>query len=183
MQEINVSELKPHPKNDYFFDDMTGQKWKEFLDSVKTSGIIEPIVITQDKVVVSGHQRLRACKELNIEKVNCELHLYDNEDQIIKDLLETNLRQRGDISSSSLKMGRIICELERIYGIKNGGDRKSDTTMLDVKTQKDVSNEIGIDNMETYRNYKKLTTLIPELQEMVDTGSLTTSVADRKSVV
>ena len=32
---------------------------------------------------------------------------------------------------------------------------------------------------DTYLNYKKLTTLIPELQEMVDSGSLTTSVASR----
>ena len=64
MQEILVSELKPHPKNDYFFDDMSGDKWNEFVESVRTSGVIEPIVITQEKVIVSGHQRVRACKEL-----------------------------------------------------------------------------------------------------------------------
>lgn len=75
-------------------------------------------------------------------------------------------------------MGRIICELERIYRIKNGGDRKSDTTMLDVKTQSDIADKIGIDE-RSYANYKKLTTLIPELQEMVDGGNLTTSVASR----
>ena len=39
LQEILVSELKPHPMNDYYFDDMEGQKWREFLESVKTSGI------------------------------------------------------------------------------------------------------------------------------------------------
>ena len=24
MQQININELKPHPKNDYYFDDMEG---------------------------------------------------------------------------------------------------------------------------------------------------------------
>lgn len=175
MQEINVNELKPHPKNDYFFDDMEGQKWTEFLDSVKTSGIIEPIVVTQEKIIVSGHQRVRACKELNISKIMAEVRIYDNEDKVIKDLIETNIRQRGDISSSSLKMGRIICELERIYGIKNGGDRLHN---VQSATQSDLANKLGVDE-RSYANYKKLTTLIPELQDMVNTGSITTSVASR----
>ena len=178
MQEINVNELKPHPKNDYFFDDMTGQKWTEFLDSVKTSGIIEPIVVTQNKIIVSGHQRVRACKELEIKTIMAEIRIYDDEDKILKDLIETNLRQRGDISSSSLKMGRIICELERIYGIKNGNNQRVSTLSNPSKTQNDLMNDLEM-SKDTYLNYKKLTTLIPELQDMVETGSLTTSVASR----
>lgn len=176
MQEINVNELKPHPKNDYFFDDMVGQKWKEFLDSIKTSGVIEPIVVTQNKTIVSGHQRVRACKELRIENIMADIRIYDNEDKILKDLIETNLRQRGDISSSSLKMGRIICELERIYNVKKGNNQHVNN--VQNLTQSDIADKIGIDE-RSYANYKKLTTLIPELQEMVDSGNLTTSVASR----
>ena len=161
MQEINVNELKPHPKNDYFFDDMVGQKWKEFLDSIKTSGVIEPIVVTQNKTIVSGHQRVRACKELRIENIMADIRIYDNEDKILKDLIETNLRQRGDISSSSLKMGRIICELERIYNIKNGNNQHTTNGL----TQEDIANELNISTKDLQR-YKKLTTLIPELQDL-----------------
>lgn len=177
---MKVSELTPHPKNDYFFDDMEGQKWKEFIQSVKTSGVIEPVVCTQDKVIVSGHQRTRACIEENIEYVMCDIRIYDNEDDVIKDLIETNVRQRGDVSSSSLKMGRIIKELERIYDIKNGGDRKSQPTLSEVKkvTQKDLAEQLGM-SVDTYQNDKKLLELIPELQELLLEGKLTTSVASR----
>lgn len=83
MQQINVNELKPHPRNNEFFDDMSGEKWQEFLDSIKVRGVIEPIVITHDKVIVSGHQRVRACKNLGIRTVTCDVHAYDNEDQIL----------------------------------------------------------------------------------------------------
>lgn len=67
-------------------------------------------------------------------------------------------------------MGRIICELERIYGIKQG---RPELNMNNVqnKTQSDIADELGIDS-RSYANYKKLTTLIPELQEMVDTDKI-----------
>lgn len=56
MQQLNINELKPHPKNNEFFDDMTGDAWEAFKESIKTSGIIEPIVVTKDMIIVSGHQ-------------------------------------------------------------------------------------------------------------------------------
>lgn len=88
MQLMKIEELIPHKRNSEFFDDMTGEKWQEFLESIKTSGVIESIVITQDKVIVSGHQRVRACKELGITEIMTEMRSYDSEDKIIKDLLE-----------------------------------------------------------------------------------------------
>lgn len=176
MQQINVYELKPHPRNNEFFDDMTGDKWKEFLESVKKRGVIEPVVITPDKMIVSGHQRVRACKELGISTVMCDIHAYDNDDEILQDLLETNIRQRGDVGGSAKKVGLRIKELERIYGIKNGGDRKSDSNNFSLISQTDLANKLGM-TMQTLQNYKKLTEMIPELEELVDTGIATPTTA------
>ena len=81
-QKLKVSDLHPHKDNDFFFDDITGVAWQEFIDSIKTSGVIEPIVITQNKVIVSGHQRVRACKLLNIEEIDAEIKIFDTEDEI-----------------------------------------------------------------------------------------------------
>lgn len=78
-------------------------------------------------------------------------------------------------------MGRIICELERIYGVRQGSNNPKGTNIGDTPLVGDtmsLTQELNIDS-ESYRRYKKLTTLIPELQEMVDTGSLTTSVTSR----
>lgn len=33
-QLINISELKPHPRNTEFFDDIIGDNWKQFLSSM-----------------------------------------------------------------------------------------------------------------------------------------------------
>lgn len=180
MQKLYVEDLIPHPKNDYFFDPMEGQKWQEFLESVKTSGVIEPPVVTADSIIVSGHQRIRACKELGITEIYCELRKYDSEDKVLKDLIETNIRQRGNINSSELKMGRIIKELERIYGIKNGNNQHQEPSnnVGSQKTQEDIAEELGL-NKETYRLAKKLVSLPQEYQDLIESGALSSSTASR----
>lgn len=176
MQQININELKPHPRNNDFFDDMIGEKWKEFKESVEKRGVIEPIVITPDKVIVSGHQRVRACKELGIKTVMCDVHTYNNEDEILQDLLETNIRQRGDVGGSAKKVGLRIKELERIYGVEHGGDRKSNTNNSVLISQTDIANKLGI-SVDTLQNYKLLADMIPELSDLVDTGIVTKTTA------
>ena len=68
-------------------------------------------------------------------------------------------------------MGRIICELERIYNIKNGNNQHTTNGL----TQEDIANELNISTKDLQR-YKKLTTLIPELQEMVDNLQIVNSL-------
>lgn len=176
MQNISINSLKPHEKNDYFFDDMTGSKWSEFIESIRTSGVIEPIVVTRDFTIVSGHQRVRACKELGIEEIPARVKDYADEDAIIKDLLETNVRQRGNIDGSALKLGRIITELERIYGIHHGGDRISTSHNGNLKSQDELFDMLGISS-SSYHRAKSLIELIPELQDSLEDGFISATAA------
>lgn len=50
----------------------------------------------------------------------CDVHTYNSEDEILQDLLETNIRQRGIGNPNPVKLGRCIKELERIYGVRDG---------------------------------------------------------------
>lgn len=185
MQQINVNELKPHPRNNEFFDDMTGENWDAFLESVKSSGVIEPIVITGDKYIVSGHQRVRACKELGIKTIlaDCKpYYLNDNYDTVLKDLIETNIRQRGIGNTNQRKMGLCIKELDRIYGIREGSAGKAssnlETNNFTPKNEEELLKSLGLGvTRQTLQNYKKLTQMIPELEELVDTGIVTPTTA------
>ena len=85
--------------------------------------------------------------------------------------LETNIRQRGDIGGSANKVGLRIKELERIYGISKGNNQHSSLPNNSVSSQEDLAKEIGV-SVDTLQNYKKLTEMIPELEELVDTGIL-----------
>lgn len=185
MQQINVNELKPHPRNNEFFDDMSGENWEAFLESVKSSGIIEPIVITGDKYIVSGHQRVRACKELGIDTICAETKPYyldDNYDAVLKDLIETNIRQRGIGNTNQKKMGLCIKELDRIYGIREGSagkvSKNLESNNFTPKTEDELLSSLGLGiTRQTIQNYKRLTEMIPELEELVDTGIVTNTTA------
>lgn len=179
MQQININELKAHPRNNEFFDDITGDKWEELLESIrkrvkeKKRGNIEPIIITQDKVIVSGHQRVRAFKELGIQTIEAEIRIYNSDDEILLDLLESNIRRRGEVGGSAKKIGKRIKELERLYEIEHGGSRRNNCVL---KTQEQLAKEMDMD-VRTLQNYKILADMIPELDDLVTTGIVTKTTA------
>lgn len=179
MQMMDVNKLVPHEKNDYFFDDIpeNSEQWMAFTESIETSGIIEPLVVSETShVIISGHQRLRAAKYLKMKQVPVTFREFKSEDEVLKELIETNIRQRGVGNPNPVKFGRCIAELERIYGIQNGGDRKSDGHNVQLKSQDDLAKELEISKRQMSR-FKSLTDLIPELQDAVQSGKITATTA------
>ena len=178
MQVMKVDELIPHKKNSYFFDDITGEPWMAFLQSIETSGVIEPIIATQDKVIVSGHQRIRACKKLGISEVAVEIRRFESDDEVLKQLIETNIRQRGIGNTNPVKWGRCLDELDRIYGFKKGNNQHTNSLVQNApSSQKELADELGI-SIDAYKRYESLTNLIPEIADMVDNGiNMTSAVA------
>lgn len=174
MQMMDIDKLVPHEKNGYFFDDMSGEAWMAFLESIETSGIIEPIVITESShVIISGHQRVRAAKHFKMKQVPVTFREDKGEDEILKQLIETNIRQRGIGNTNPIKFGRCLKELDRIYNVKQG--KKVQNALF--KTQTDIATEIGI-SVDQYKRYEALTNLIPEIADMVDNGlTMTSAVA------
>lgn len=84
---------------------------------------------------------------------------------------------------SYVKLGRCIKELERICGIQNGGNRgnqykEAEPKLSEVPTQEQLADIIGI-SVDTLNNYKKLTELVPELQDWVDTRFLFTKIQNQ----
>ncbi|WP_143321641.1 hypothetical protein [Clostridium sp. HBUAS56010] len=74
--------------------------------------------------------------------------------------------------------------MERLYGIENGGDRKSKSVPnnSDVISQDDLAKQIGI-SVDTLANYKLLAEMIPELSDLVDTGIVTKTKAEFANIV
>lgn len=100
----------------------------------------------------------------------------------MQDLLETNIRQRGDVGGSAKKVGLRIKELDRIYGIREGSAGKVSKNLegnnFIPKNEEELLKSLGLGvDKRTIQNYKKLTEMIPELEELVDTGIATPTTA------
>ena len=85
---------------------------------------------------------------------------------------ETNIRQRGDVGGSAKKVGKRIKELERIYGITKGNNQYSSLPNNSVSSQEDIAAQMGI-SVQTLQNYKMMAEIIPELEDLMDTGIVT----------
>lgn len=115
LSKILISDLKAHPQYDYFFDDMVGQSWQDFLQSIQENGIIDPIIVTSDNVIVSGHQRVRACKQLGFEYIIAEVKSYKNDEDVLVDLLMSNIPLSENRPCHKTKKVRIATFLEIFY--------------------------------------------------------------------
>lgn len=183
MRMMDVDKLKPHPKNNYFFDDIEGEPWTAFLESIETSGVIEPVIVdAADLTIISGHQRVRACKVLGIKQVAVEERGFDSEDERLKQLIETNMRQRGIGNINFVKFGRCELELRRIYGIQKGNNqytKEDGSNGAKQKTQKELADEAGV-SVSTYKRSMQVAELNEPIQQMVMEGKVPQSTASRE---
>lgn len=69
IYDIPITDLKPFPSHEKYFWNMTGKNYVNFITSIDENGIYEPIIITRDKMIISGHQRVRACNDLGINSI------------------------------------------------------------------------------------------------------------------
>ena len=78
IQERNLGEIRPYEKNPRRNDDAV----KYVVESIKEFGFKVPIVIDSNGVIVAGHTRYKAAKELGMETVPCIVADDLTEDQI-----------------------------------------------------------------------------------------------------
>ena len=67
IQTKRLTEIKPYEKNPRRNDEAV----KYVAESIKQFGFKVPIVIDKDGIIVAGHTRYKAAKELGIEAVPC----------------------------------------------------------------------------------------------------------------
>ena len=104
---ILIHDLKPSPENDAIYKpvDPADRDIVSLAKSIAARGLLEPIVVTADRFIVSGHRRLAAAKVAGIETVPCRvlpIKRGDNPDEFVRLLREHN-RQREKTNAERLR--------------------------------------------------------------------------------
>ena len=177
--QVSTDVLKIHPRNAEFFDDIQGKEYEQFKQSISQDGILSPILVSPDMTVISGHQRLKACKELGINLVPIMIRddLTD-ENEKLKLLLAANF---GRTKNDDAKQRKIAAEYVALCGRKLGDNqhtRVADNHIPSL-TQSEIASQLGI-SVPTLKEMlaieRKLT---PEIKELLDTGVFTKTTASK----
>ena len=145
---VNPAELKPHPKNDYFFPAVNAEEEEQFVASVRERGIINMPVITSDGVIISGHRRVMAAVSCGFQQIQCQQRTYDNDDMVIYDLLASNIMSRGGVgslfNSSPVKGARVVKEFARLFGNANDKSGTAESPIGMKLSVAQMSEELGM---------------------------------------
>lgn len=69
IEYISTNVLKVHSYNMDFYNSIKGDDYERLKDSVKYGGILFPIIVLPNLIILEGHQRVKAAKELGLDLV------------------------------------------------------------------------------------------------------------------
>lgn len=167
---VSVNLLKPHPKNQEYYSNLSGEKYEEIKRSVEAHGIRDSLKVLPDFTIIAGHQRHRIALELGFEKVPVEIKdINENEAEY---LLIADNEERRQSDDDPIKKAKRAEFLKKYWNVRQGKKGQN----VPIKTMEDIAAAIGEDERTTKR-LMKLNDLIPELQSLVSSGKLGTTAA------
>ena len=171
IYEIPLDEIDDFP--DHPFKVLDDEDMFDLVESVKEHGIITPATVRQKEdgryELLSGHRRKRACELAGLETLRTEIVDMDRDSSIIF-MVDSNLQRTRILPSEkgfSYKM-----RLEAMNR-KAGIPTKNNLTPVvsDLRTNEILGKEVG-ESRETIRRYIRITELVPELIDLVDSGQV-----------
>ncbi|MGB9791864.1 MAG: ParB N-terminal domain-containing protein [Thermacetogeniaceae bacterium] len=170
MSELPITLLKPHPKNSELFPDRLPENlWRELVEDIRQNGIINPLVVAPDYTVLAGHLRLEAAKEAGLTHIPVVIRDVDPEsDEAVSMLIRDNLLRRH---LNDVQIARLIRKLKEEYGIRHGGDRRSQEAR-ESRGQNvllKIADMMGL-NERHIKRLDKINDLIPDFKSLLESG-------------
>lgn len=174
IRDIPLTEIDDFP--DHPFKVRDDEDMIQLVESVKERGVITPATVRQKEdgryELISGHRRKRACELAGFEALRCEVVDLDRDAATVL-MVESNY-QRSQILPSE-KAFAYKMRLEAMNR-QAGRPRKENPTPVvsdldGQRTNEILGNEVG-ESREQIRRYIRLTSLVPELLDLVDEGKI-----------
>jgi len=173
IYDIPLSEIDDFP--DHPFKVKLDEDMDQLVQSIKERGIITPITLRPKEngryEIVSGHRRKKACELAGFETVKAEVREMTRDEAIIL-MVESNF-QRSQILPSE----KAFAYKMRLEAMSRQGKRTDLTSdpvgpkLSGERSNIELSSETG-DSTSQIKRYIRLTSLVPELLDLVDEGKI-----------
>ena len=165
---MSIKLEKLHPFRNHPYKVIDDESMAELLESIKQYGMLNRIIVRpledkQDEYeIISGHRRVHAAEILEMKEVPAVVHFIDRDQATIL-MVDSNC-QRENLS---------LMEKARSYRMKLDAIKHQGTSRQNVE-KSEVSAELISENDSgrTVQRLIRLTYLVPELQEFVDSGKM-----------
>lgn len=169
--QISLSELHPFP--DHPFQVREDASMQETAESVKEYGVLVPALARPREdggyELIAGHRRKHACELAGLATMPVIVRDIDRDAATII-MVDSNLQREIILPSERAKAYKMKMEAIKRQGART--DLTSPKISAKFRSDDEVGQDAGVSG-DTIRNYIALTQLVPELQQMWKTYTLT----------
>ena len=170
IQQIQIAEL--HPFQNHPFKVANDTAMHSMAESIKQYGVLMPVIArpleSGGYELISGHRRKRGCELADLDTMPVIVRSMGDDEATIL-MVDSNIQRENILPSE-----RAYAYKMKLEAVKRQGAR-SDLTSRQVVEKLETADMVGQDAGESGRQvqrYIRLTELIPELLEMVDTKKI-----------
>ena len=171
LMKIKIEKL--HPFENHPFKVLDDSSMTELVASIKEYGLLNRVIVrpiennTEEYEIISGHRRVHAAELLGMKEVPAVVHFIDRDEATVM-MVDSNC-QRENLT---------LMEKARSYRMKADAlSHQGKSLGQNVPKSEDnrTTAKIGADSGDSYKTVQRLirlTYLVPELQEYVDSGKM-----------
>jgi ParB family chromosome partitioning protein len=173
VRDIPLSELDDCP--DHPFQVRMDESMQAMVESVKAVGLQTPVIVRLKEdgryELVSGHRRKMACELAGVAAMPCIARQMTRDEAIIA-MVDSNLQRETILPSEKAKAYKMKLDAMKRQGQRTDITSSPLATKLKGVRTADIVGEPFGDKKDTVARYVRLTDLIPQVLDMVDSGKI-----------
>ena len=170
--EVPLNELHPFRNHPFHVND--DEKMAETVESIKNYGILNPALVRPRAEggyeLIAGHRRKRGCELAGKSKMPVLIRNYTDDEAVIV-MVDSNIQRESLLPSEKAYAYKMKMDAMKRQGARKDLTCAQNDHKLGKKSREILGEQIGISSAQIAR-YIRLTELIPDLLEMVDTKRL-----------
>ena len=172
--QLKLSEL--HPFEGHPFQVRDDEEMQQMVESLSEFGVLVPLIVRPDPYggyeILSGHRRHRASELAEKETVPAIIRDLDDDAAIIL-MCDSNLQRENILPSERAWAYKMKLDALKHQGKRNDLQQDSTSSQVGTKLRADeqIAQQVG-ESRNQIQRYIRLTNLIPEVMDMVDSKQI-----------
>ena len=172
--QLKLSEL--HPFEGHPFQVRDDEEMQQMVESLSEFGVLVPLIVRPDPYggyeILSGHRRHRASELAEKETVPAIIRDLDDDAAIIL-MCDSNLQRENILPSERAWAYKMKLDALKHQGKRNDLQQDSTSSQVGTKLRADeqIAQQVG-ESRNQIQRYIRLTNLLPEVPDMVDSKQI-----------